>query len=249
MGSQRARKPRSLAGTARMLHPLASQRKTFMVMASHRVPARCSSDSFPGVVVGLLATQAEWDEFGRKWSAAASHRFGRMADLQFSTPASEPPDRVERLLALFSEGGIAAAAYGYGQGSVDLDPEMKQPQRAVAPDPGVRCFQHCVTEAVRRCTELPEGESISLIMDWDDPLASAALWCLEDLKDLSPQVVSTRLGALGFESRPHFPPLQAATLLAREYVGQFQNLPAGARWREDNVRSRITVLDNSSRSA
>lgn len=249
MGSQRERKPGSLAGTARMLHPLTSQRRTFMVMASHHAPARCSSDSSRGVVVGLLATQAEWDTFGRKWSAAASRRFGQMGDLQFSTQASEQPGRVEMLLALFSAGGIAATVYAYGQSSVDLNAEMQRPQRAVAPDAGVRCFQHCVTEAARRCTGLPEGERVSLIMDWDDPLASAALWCLEDLKNLSPAVVSARLGALGFESRPDYPPLQAAAWLAREYVAQFQHLPARLRWREDNLRSQITVLYNSCRSA
>jgi hypothetical protein len=130
-------------------------------------------------------------------------------------------------LDLLREKRIAAIACVSGEGALDLDTESKEILPGNASDPGLPCFQHCVMEAVRRSGCLPEGERVCFIMDWNDPLASTALWCLEDLKNLSPPGVSERLGTLGFESRPSFPPLQAAAWLAQEYACQEQPSPLG----------------------
>ena len=227
MGKEWSRNRRSVTGTAQLVHPLTSRQKMFMVLASHIAPKGCPSDSARCAVAALLATQAEWDRFGRTWSAEILQETGEVGNPNLAHRKAQQKDQGRALLDLLQESRVAAITCVSGEGVPDLDTERKQILPGNARDPGFPCVQHCVMEAVRRSGSLPEGERVCFIMDWNDPLASTALWCLEDLKNLSSQGVSERLGALGFESRPSFPPLQAAAWLAQEYACQEQPSPSG----------------------
>jgi len=227
VGTEGSRNRRLVTGTAQLVHPLTSCQKMFMVLASHVGPKGCPSDSARCAVAALLATQSEWGRFSRTWSAEALQETCEGGDPNFAHRKAQQKDQGRALLDLLRESRIAAIACVSGEGVLDLDTERKQTLPGNASDPGLPCFQHCLMEAVRRSGGLPEGERVCFIMDWNDPLASTALWCLEDLKNLSPQGVSERLGTLGFESQSSFPPLQAAAWLAQEYACQEQPSPSG----------------------
>ena len=175
----------------------------------------------------MLATQAVLERFGRTWSGEALQETWAGGNPNFAHRKAQQKDQGRALLDLLRESGIVAIACVSGEGVHDSDTEKKQTVPGNSSDPGLPCVQHCVMEAVRRSGSLPEGERVCLIMDWNDPLASTALWCLEDLKNLCPQAVSERLGTLGFESQSSFPALQAAAWLAQEHACLEQPSPPG----------------------
>ena len=227
MGTEGSRNRRLVTGTAQLVHPLTSHQKKFMVLASHISPKGCPSDSTRCAVAALLATQAEWDRVSRTWSAEALQETCAGGDPNFAHRGAQQKEQGRALWDLLRESGIVAIACVSGEGVFDSGTERKQAVPGNTSDPGLPCFQNCVMEAVRRSGGLPEGERVCFIMDWNDPLASTALWCLEDLKNLSPQGVSERLGTLGFESQSSFPPLQVAAWLAQEYACLEQPSPSG----------------------
>jgi hypothetical protein len=186
---------------ARLLHLLTSREKMVMVLASHAVTKGPAVRQPTGwAMAGLLASVDVWDSLSRRWGRGPSEA------LQES-----------HLAGLLASGEIVAivGALGAAWGrplapapeSVTL---LRQPY-----DPPLRCFDHCVVEAAGRLKDRPAGEKVSFVMDWADRLAAAAMWRMEDLKNLTERPVRERLGALGFESREDFPPLLAAERLAR----------------------------------
>ena len=184
-----------LEGCSRLLRLLACREKMFMVMASYVDPDGKS----PASVAGLLASQYAWKDF----------------DAQCRTIKSLDTDAIPYSKILESGGvaGIAALADSQASSAQSVLKASTNPSNKI--DPGLLCFEHCVLEAARRMQPAPPGQTVCFVMDWQDPLASSALWHLEDLMNFSPLSIRERFGAIGFEHSDTFLPLWAAQLLAR----------------------------------
>ena len=170
-----------------------------MVLASHKGPEKVACDSAGWAVAGLLASQHAWEDFGGAWQAAA-RRGPTHCDLS-------------RLMSDRKIAGIGAVISPPNRAMI-RSPEMGSFFLQFFPDSSLLCLEHCVLEAARRLQPAPAGETVCFVMDWNEPLASSALWHLEDLLSATALPLRERLGALGFESSLDFPPLQAAHWLA-----------------------------------
>jgi len=198
---------------ARLLHLMTSREKMLLVMASHARTNGAAAHLKGWAVAGLLASQEAWDRFSRAWGDASSK--------------CEPDGNLAALFEACKITGLGSAlslAASERRSAADGDSLLP---RTVS-DPLLLCFEHCLLEAARRLRALPSQETLCCIMDGSDPLASAALWHFEELKNLAPRPVRERLGALGFESKDDFPPLRAADwLAARCYDRLPEPTPAG----------------------
>ena len=217
---------------ARLLHLLTSQEKMLMVMASHPGPSHHAAPQRTGwAMAGLLAGLDTWEEFEERWRVAHSRGWqdGNLA----------------RLMGGYQITGIAGAWRDAGEPIPPLTGGMRLGRKIR--DPHLICFEHCVIEATRHLNGLAAGETVSFVMDWNEPLASSALWGLEDLKNLSAPPIRERLGALGFEGRDTFLPLQAAEWLARRCYERLQDPTCDAEHFSppDEHWIRWTLLDGT----
>jgi hypothetical protein len=146
-------------------------------------------------VAGLLGSQVAWEEFDPGLLSLLSRPWKLEANL--------------RSLDAAGIAGICALTDGGGHESPATEDAL------------LACFQHCVLQAAHRLQAAPAGETVCFVMDWDEPLASAALWHLEHLLHFAPPAARDRLGALGFESAQTFRPLQWAQWLARRALDLF----------------------------
>ncbi len=237
MGTQRPNQLQTAMSMAHLLHPLTSREKMLMVLASHATENRGGASPQGWAVAGLLAGQTEWERFEQKWR---------------KLPVPEPAGglrawQVAGLFGSLAEGellGIGCAISAAAFASIPID-ERKRRLWGNSDNPQLSCFQHCVTDAVRRLTGLPEEESVCFLMDCGDAMAAAALWFYEDLKNFSPEPARRRLGALGVESKRDFPLLQAAEALAAECCKELR-IPAEGRVdgsRSNRPHLHFTVLD------
>ncbi len=214
-----------LEGYSRLLHLLACRERMFMALASHAGPEGDASKSEGWAVAGVLASQHAWEDFGRRWTAALAR-----------DPAQCGLPGLIRELKITCIGAVLSAA---GRGSRRAGSRSAYFPRRI-PDPGLLCFEHCVLEAARRMQSAPAGETVFFLMDWSEPLASSALWHLEDLMNFSASPVRERLGALGFESSRDFPPLQAARWFAENI---YETLPGVVRQKRPAVALDADWLD------
>jgi hypothetical protein len=179
-------------GYSGLLHLRTCREKMFMVMASYAdLEAPCFA------VAGLLASQYEWEEYIARYGAMIS---------QGGDPGT--------ILKGVGSTGIV----GIGAVSAAATPDSmlaSSTLRGKSMSPRLVCFEHCVLEASRRMNPAPAGETVCFVMDWREPLASSALWHLEDMMNSFPLAVRERLGALGFEQGEAFLPLRSAQWLAK----------------------------------
>lgn len=200
-----------LEGFSRLLHLLACGEKMFMVMASHTRASRGAGQTAGWAVAGLLASQHAWEDFSRQWIAAKAR--GRA---QRDIPELIREHKITGIGAVFSPASRESLRADSGRAYFPWE----------TPNPGLLCFERCVVQAARRMQSAPAGETVCFLMDWNEPLASSALWHLEDLMNFSASPVRERLGALGFESSRDFPPLQAARWFAEKI---YETLPGVVR--------------------
>ncbi|MBI4166439.1 MAG: hypothetical protein HY508_11965 [Acidobacteria bacterium] len=202
---------RGLEGCSRLLHLRTCREKMFMVMASHADLKGVGVETPCFAVAGLLASQYEWEEYVARYSTMISLGVG--------------PGPFPKIVRSAGIVGIAAVA---GASTPNSEPASWKPSILTAKkiDPRLICFEHCVLEASRRMRPAPAGESVCFVMDWREPLASSALWHLEDMMNFSPPAVRERLGALGFEQGEAFLPLRAAQWLAKRCA---ETIPAQSR--------------------
>lgn len=218
-----------MEGCSGFLHLRTCREKMFMVMASHG-DARGTGAEVPAfAVAGLLASQYAWEEFVTKYSA-----------LIFQ--GMEPGE----LLKIAGSTGIVAfgAVAGAATSPSILSSSKSSPLPAKGIDPRLICFEHCVLAAARSIEPAAAGETVCFVMDWREPLASAALWHLEELMNFAPPGLRERLGALGFEHPGTFPPLRAARWLAHHC---FDMIPSAGRGpdSQDLPGLEWTFLDES----
>ena len=200
-----------LEGCSSLLHLRTCREKMFMVMASHRELEGVGVLAPRFAVAGLLASQFEWEEY------VAKH----------STLISQDVD-LRAFLKVVGSAGIAAIGAVADAPAPDTMLASSAPSTLTteSTDRRLICFEHCVLEASRRMHPAPEGETVCFVMDWREPLASSALWHLEDMMNFSPPAARERLGALGFEHGDSFLPLRAAQWLAK-HCGEM--IPAQGR--------------------
>lgn len=224
------RNENGLEGCSSLLHLRTCREKMFMVMASHGDLGGMRVEAPGFAVAGLLASQYAWEEFVTKHSTLISQGTELGAFL--------------KIVASVGIVGIGAVA-GAPTSNPTLPASMISSLSAKNIDSRLICFEHCVLEASRRMHPAPVGETVCFLMDWHEPLASSALWHLEDMMNFSPPAVRERLGALGFEHGDTFLPLQAARWLAKRCV---EMIPARGRRAASQEFPGIdwTFLDGSS---
>ncbi|MBZ5542249.1 MAG: hypothetical protein LAO07_01040 [Acidobacteriia bacterium] len=205
---------------SRLLHPLASRQRLLMAMASSMGGVQTDSSRGDFVVAGLLGTAEQWDRFEIEWRRSAVE----VEAAQSSMGGIEA--RRSRVLAglidTFGLTGIGSHVAGeeYERLSLEIQRSLTGGHPA---EPYVLCFRHCILEAACEAAKLPPQETVSVVLDGQDALASRAPWLFEEIKGLEPAPVRERLGALGFEPKQHFAPLQAAEWLGHEVSSPARN--------------------------
>jgi len=219
--------PSPSAGLFRLLHPLTNTVKMLAVLSTH-LPDACATDTARVcAVAGYLGTEAQRERFVPRWEsilAGAGLKAFDTADYERSEGefagwnAGQKTELLEKLLAAIKESGLVAI--GSALPLAEFEALSAADRMSITfgrpDDPHLLCFNHCLVDAAQRAAPLPREEKVCFVFDWHDDIGSAALWHFEELKNLTSEPVRERLGALGFDSRMEFPPLQAAQLLAYE---------------------------------
>lgn len=240
-------------GLARLLHPVTSKKKILAALAASTDGSGIHDTSRICAVAGYVGTEEEWDLFESRWTGAikeAGITAFRMPDFENRRGEfagwSDTKRRLflEKLIQIINAGHIS----GVGSALVMAEYKLLSKAEKIAltygrpHDPYVLCFRHCIVEAAHRADGLPPEETVSFVFDWQDEFGPAALWLFDDLKNLESPPIRQRLGAIGFESKLEFVPLQAADLLAFEcykhledrYYGRHR----GVRWPMKRLQSR-----------
>jgi len=207
-----ARQPK--LGTSRLLHRLTSQRKMLMAVATHRTTNGHTEKPLGWAAAGLLASQDDWEQFSANWRCALA---GGQKSAGAKLPGS-PVTTSESLCAVLEGSRIAAIGCALSDATFAslLQVERRKLLWSCDGDAPLLCLRHCIAEAAAKMGSLPREERVCFVMDWQDELASAALWFFEDCLHFSNEPTRQRLGSLGFESGQDFPPLQAAREFAQE---------------------------------
>jgi len=207
-----ARQPK--LGTSRLLHPLSSQRKMLMAVATHRATSGHPENPLGWAAAGLLAPQDEWEQFSGNWQSALA---GATRSAEVKHPGS-PVTTSEILCALLEGSKIAAVGCALSDATFTSLPQVERRKLLWSHDgdAALLCLRHCLAEAAAKMGGLPAEERVCFVMDWQDELASAALWFFEDCLHFSNEPSRQRLGSLGFESGQDFLPLRAAREFAQE---------------------------------
>ncbi len=226
-GAISERAPGPPAGLSRFLHPLTNTMKMLAVLAT-RLPDACAADSARiCAVAGYLGTEAQWEKFVPRWESVLAgaeikafdttdyeHGEGEFAGWN----AGQKTEFLQKLLDAIKESGLVAI--GSALPLAEFEALSSADRVSITfgrpDDPHLLCFNHCLVDAAQRAAPLPREEKVCFVFDWHDDIGSAVLWHFEDLKNLTSEPVRERLGALGFDSRKEFSPLQAAELLAYE---------------------------------
>lgn len=219
--------PRPSAGAFQILHPLSNTVKMLAVLATHIPEASATDAARVCAVAGYLGSEAQWEQFASRWEsvlAGAGLRAFDTADYerdegQFAGwTAGQKTELVERLLDAIHASGleVIGSALPLAEFEALSSADRLSLTCGRPDDPHLLCFSHCLVRAAQRAAPLPREEKVSFVFDWHDEIGSAALWHFEELKNLTSEPVRERLGALGFESRKEFSPLQMAELLASE---------------------------------
>jgi hypothetical protein len=166
-------------------------------------------------VAGLLGTAEQWARFEAAWGRSA-------VDVEATRSAT---DNIEAhhggtLAGLIDACGLTGIGSRVaGKEYEELSPEMRRHLTGGRPaEPCILCFSHCIREAASLAAKFPTEEKVCVVLDGQDGLSSRAAWLFEEIKGLEPAAVRERLGALGFEPKQHFAPLQAAERLTRELL-------------------------------
>ena len=227
VGTISEKAPRPSAGLSRILHPISNTVKMLAVLST-RLPDACATDAARVcAVAGYLGTEAQWERFAPRWEsvlAGAGLKAFDTADYargegEFAGwNADQKTELLERLLGPIKESGLGAIGSALPLAEFEaLSSADRVSLTCGRPDdPHLLCFNHCLVDVAQRAAPLPREEKVCFLFDWHDDIGSAALWHFEELKNLTSEPVRERLGALGFDSRKEFSPLQAAELLAFE---------------------------------
>jgi hypothetical protein len=203
------------AGMSRLLHPLASRERLLMALASSTSGATTNPHRNDYVVAGLLGTAEQWARF--ETAGARSPGEPEAARSARGNIQAREGSVLAGLIAACGLTGIGSRLAGDEYEA--LPPEMQRYLTGGHPgEPYTLGFRHCLVEAASQATELPPEEKVCFVLDGEDALASQAAWLFEEITGLEAAPVGERLGALGFEPKQHFPPLQAAEWLARELL-------------------------------
>ncbi|MFB3923643.1 MAG: hypothetical protein ACE145_18110 [Terriglobia bacterium] len=227
----------SSAGPFEILYPISNTVRMLVALATRLPGGANSQGGRTCVVAGYLGSEAQWLKFIPRWqtvlSAAGVGAFEAACERGQGAlagwAASERAGLLQRLTAVLRESGLEPVGSALPLDEFEaLSVADRESLTGGRPDdPHLVCFNQCLVEAARRAAPLPRHEKVSFVLDWSDGIGSAALWHFEDLKCRTSQSVRERLGALGFESRRAFPPLQAAELGACEPPLR----PADSGWR------------------
>jgi len=186
-----------------------------MAMASSVGGVKTDSSQGDFVVAGLLGTAEQWDRFDIEWRGSAVE-----VEAAQSSMGGIEARRSRVLAGLIDTCGLTGiGSHVAGEEYERLSLEIQRSLTGGHPaEPYVLCFRHCILEAACEAAKLPPQEKVSVVLDGQDALASRAPWLFEEIKGLEPAPVRERLGALGFEPKQHFVPLQAAEWLGRELL-------------------------------
>ena len=215
------------AGVFRILHPLSNTVKMLAVLATRLPGAPATNAARVCAVAGYLGSEAQWERFAPHWESVLSGAGLKAFDTadyergkgEFAGwTADQKTGLLERLVDAINESGFEAigSALPLAEFEALSSADRVSLTRGRPGDPHLLCFNHCLVEAAQRAAPLPREEKVCFVFDWHDEIGSAGLWHFEELKNLTSEPVRERLGALGFESRKEFSPLQAAELLAYE---------------------------------
>lgn len=227
VGAISEKAPRPSAGLFRFLHPLTNTVKMLAVLSTH-LPDACATDSARiCAVAGYLGAEVQWERFANQWESVLAGAGLKTFDTsdyeggegEFAVwTADQKMELHERLAEAINESGLGAIGSALPLAEFEA---LSSADRVLITcgrpdDPHLLCFNHCLVEAAQRAAPLPRDERVCFLFDWHDDIGSAVLWHFEELKNLTSEPVRERLGALGFDSRKEFSPLQAAELLAYE---------------------------------
>jgi hypothetical protein len=203
------------AGMSRLLHPLGSRQRPLMALASSTDGVETGSWQGDCVVAGLLGTAEQWAQFEIEWKECLA----KVGATWSSMGGAEARRSAELGGMIDTCGLVGMGSYVAGEEYERLSPEMQRSLTGGRPaEPYVLSFRHCVLEAAAQAAILPPEERVCFVLDGQDRLSSQAAWLLEEIKSLEPAPVRERLGALGFEPKQHFAPLQAAEWLGCELL-------------------------------
>ena len=219
------------AGMSRLLHPLASRKRLLMAMASSLGGAPTNSCRGDCVVAGLLGTAEQWDRFETEWKGsvvegeAALTSMGGINARGSDAPSGSSTRVGDTLAGLINACGLMGIGSHLSREEYErLSPDIQRTLTGGRPaEPSVLCFRHCMLEAAGQAAKLPPEEKVCFVLDGQDRLASQAPWLFEEIRCLEPAPVRARLGALGFEPKQAFAPLQAAEWLGREFLRHWGN--------------------------
>lgn len=219
--------PRPSAGVFRILHPLSNKVRMLAVLATRLPDAPATDTVRVCAVAGSLGSEAQWEQFASPWEsvlAGAGLKALDVADYvrgegEFAGwGADQKAELLERLVEAIHQSGLEVI--GSALPLADFEALATADRVSLTcgrpDDPHLLCFNHCLVGAAQRAAPLPREEKVCFVFDWHDEIGSAALWHFEELKNLTSEPVRERLGAVGFEFRKDFSPLQAAELLAYE---------------------------------
>jgi hypothetical protein len=197
-----------------------------MAMASSVGGATTNSSQGDCVVAGLLGTAEQWERFEIAWKGSGVEAEAAWLSMgginaRGSNAPSGSDTRVDATLAglINACGLMGIGSYLSGEEYGRLSPDMQRTLTGGRPaQPSLLCFRHCIVAAAWQAAKLPPDEKVCFVLDGQDRLASEAPWLLEEIQCLEPAPVRERLGALGFEPKQDFAPLQAAEWLGREFL-------------------------------
>jgi len=200
---------------SRLLHPLASRQRLLVAMASSTSGAQTNSCRGDCMVAGLLGTGEQWARFEIEWKRSVAEVGAGRSSLDGAEPR-----RSAALGGVIDTCGLTAiGSHVAGEEYERLSLERQQSLTGGRPaEPCVLCFRHCVLEAASQAADLPPEEKVCFVLDGQDNLSSQAAWLFEEIKGLEPAPLRERLGALGFEPKQYFAPLQAAEWLGRKLL-------------------------------
>jgi hypothetical protein len=185
-----------------------------MAVATHRATNGHPEKPLGWAAAGLLASQDDWEQFSANWRCGLA---GATRSAGAKLPGS-PVTTSESLSALLEGSKIAAIGCALADATFVSLPQVERRRLLWSrdSDAALLCLRHCIAEAAAKMGSLPREERVCFVMDWQDELASAALWFFEDCLHFSNEPTRQRLGSLGLESGQDFLPLQAAREFAQE---------------------------------